>query len=372
MKMQGEEEEYKHNVWETYRKEWATANREKQIILNKRMRRWQELMRNGWTAQRAYYKATQEESDYGLMKAKTAKPPSSSLWSWMRKIPSIILISALVVVIFYGVFVNREIDTLKTELDSVQSELAPTQLELSSTKQILASTQTELASTQTELDSTQVELDSTQTKLDSTQTRLSSTKQKLSSVQQDLTNLQATLSETEQQLAIAQETLGGLGISLSVSKECEDNVDLIDNPTAINPTWSQLMAFLSQDQTETHEYILNEYDCSQFSRDVHNNAEEKGIRAAVVHAWFRNEEVGHALNAFLTTDYGLVYVDCTGAPDKIARVKAGKEYREVELYKITRSNIRNDFWWDNLSSSSYVTLVSTGRHHITSDIKIYW
>ena len=131
------------------------------------------------------------------------------------------------------------------------------------------------------------------------------------------------------------------------------------------------MAFLSQDHTEKHTYIIDVYDCSQFSRDVHNNAEAAGIRAAVVHVDFKNERIGHALNAFLTSDYGLVYVDCTEAPDRIARVKAGKEYRSVELYRITGTNIRNDYWWDTLSSY-YVLDSSIWSYNVTSSIVIYW
>ena len=55
------ETEYRHGVWEIYRREWAAANREKRLELNKRMLRWQELMTNGWTASQAYRKTIEEE-----------------------------------------------------------------------------------------------------------------------------------------------------------------------------------------------------------------------------------------------------------------------------------------------------------------------
>ena len=347
MESKDKEKEYEHNVWEIYRREWATASSEKKVELNKRIRRWQELMKNGLPASQAYYRAMQEESDkppintaieeesdYRVVEEGSDKPPRYSLWSWMRKVPSVVLILALVASIVYGFVITRDRDTLNTELERVQSALVTTQSELSSTNQTL------------------------------------------SSVQQDLTNLQATLSRIQQQLAVAQETLGGLGITLYTSKECYD-VTLIDNPTATNPSWSQLMTFLSQDQTEQHTYTLGVYDCSQFSRDVHNNAEVAGIRAAEVGIWFSNKDDGHALNAFLTTDYGLVYVDCTGAPDTIAHVKTGKEYRAVEIDKVTGINVRNDYWWDTLSPYVYY-YISSGfflfreGHAVTSYIEIYW
>jgi len=145
------------------------------------------------------------------------------------------------------------------------------------------------------------------------------------------------------------------------------------------------MAFLSQDQTEKHLYIKDVYDCSQFSRDVHNNAEAAGIRAAEVHVKFKYEDVGHALNAFITTDRGLVYVDCTGATeikafliafyeqfyglsielDNIAYVKAGKEYGVVSIDRATSPEYsyyeqigKTLSWWEPLG--------------IVKSIKIYW
>ena len=61
--VESQEVEYKRSVWEIYRKEWETASPEKQAELNKRMLRWQELMKKGWTASQAYIRAMEEESD---------------------------------------------------------------------------------------------------------------------------------------------------------------------------------------------------------------------------------------------------------------------------------------------------------------------
>lgn len=82
---------------------------------------------------------------------------------------------------------------------------------------------------------------------------------------------------------------------------------------------------------------------------------------------------------FLTTDYGLVYVDCTDGPDTIARVKTGKVYRSVEINRVTGTNARNDSWWDALETCYYIVSrssynLSSGRwsEAVTSSIKIYW
>lgn len=229
---------------------------------------------------------------------------------------------------------------------------------------------TKLTATEADLTQAKMDLSDAQAKLTQTQADLSDTQARLGQTQADLATAQAALSGTQQQLVVAQETLAGLGITLSASKECYD-VTLVDNPGATNPTWGQLMTFLFQDQTETHTYIKDVYDCSQFSRDVHNNAEAAGIRAAEVAVQFKNEIAGHALNAFLTTDYGLVYIDCTQRPDTIARVEAGKRYRAVKLDRIAGANIRNDSWWDALSSYYYMPS-RTGGELVTSSIRIYW
>ncbi|MBI2287404.1 MAG: hypothetical protein HYU83_00115 [Chloroflexi bacterium] len=66
---------------------------------------------------------------------------------------------------------------------------------------------------------------------------------------------------------------------------------------------------------------------------LHNNAEAVGIRAAVVGVFFEGETIGHGLNAFKTTDRGLVYVETQS--DYIAYVTKGKEYGSISLVQNT-------------------------------------
>jgi len=214
------EKEYEHNVWEIYRREWETASPEKLIELNERMRRWQELMKNGLSASQAYIrvmqeepdkspldKAIEEESDYRVVEKPSGKRPAIPSAFWMRKAPLVFLGLALVAAIVYCVVITGDRNALNTELKSVQSTLTSTQAQLSSTQgQLnsanvsLASSQAELGSTKQTLASTQSELSSTKQTLTSTQAELSSTQQTLASAQQASANLQATLSRTQQQL----------------------------------------------------------------------------------------------------------------------------------------------------------------------------
>lgn len=89
-------------------------------------------------------------------------------------------------------------------------------------------------------------------------------------------------------------------------------VSLVNNPDAKDVSFAELKSFILEDDTNEHKYIVGVRNCVDFAEMLHNNAEEAGIRAAFVGINFAVKKIGHAINAFQTTDMGLVYVDCTG------------------------------------------------------------
>jgi len=89
-------------------------------------------------------------------------------------------------------------------------------------------------------------------------------------------------------------------------------VVLENNPNAKDPTWDQVISFLKTDNTDEMEYVASDFMCGSFAQEVHNNAEKAGIRAAFVGIDLTGERIGHAVNAFNTTDRGVVYTDSTG------------------------------------------------------------
>jgi hypothetical protein len=91
-----------------------------------------------------------------------------------------------------------------------------------------------------------------------------------------------------------------------------DRVRLVNNGTATDPTWQQLESFLIADKTDEKAYVTGTFMCGAFAEEVYNNAEAAGIKAAWVSLSLEGESEGHALNAFYTTDRGLVYIDCSG------------------------------------------------------------
>jgi len=118
-----------------------------------------------------------------------------------------------------------------------------------------------------------------------------------------------------------------------------------ERPGLTNPSWEELKTFLLEDKTDQYNYSYPTFVCADFASTLQSNAENAGFRCAIVNVqlngypdWFNYgipSNTGHALNAFDTTDRGLVYIDCTGLPsgyngpnncDKTVDAKIGTEY----------------------------------------------
>ena len=162
------------------------------------------------------------------------------------------------------------------------------------------------------------------------------------------------------------ETLGGDGCY----DDTGDFIVLINNKNATNPTYTQLVSFLKSDRTDEYPYtstnnapnnyygtakshvdlnrIQNIIDgtaqpdnpdvCSDFAERMHNDAEMDGISCAYVSV---DLSTGlHALDAFQTTDKGLIYVDDTGAVPgngisrcvKTVSITVGQNFQPVSLF----------------------------------------
>jgi hypothetical protein len=133
-------------------------------------------------------------------------------------------------------------------------------------------------------------------------------------------------------------------------------VVLINNKDAADPTFSQLVTFLQQDNTDQFPYQLQlnpnnvYYDkaenlvdikriqsiidntsqpfppliCADFAERLHNDAEIAGIRAGYVTVDFAGQPIGHALAVFNTTDRGIVYIDDTGVDKQLSDFALGQ------------------------------------------------
>ncbi len=145
-------------------------------------------------------------------------------------------------------------------------------------------------------------------------------------------------------------------------------ITLVNNESAVDPTYKQLVEFIKEDKTNEIPYNNTSFVCSDAAERVHNNAEAIGFRCAWVYIDFINERatrnpvtnalvVGHACNLFNTTDKGLVAIDCTGGSfptyaaasidlsvwdDEVSLVKNG-EYIPRLLYSFPGSDKLKEF-----------------------------
>jgi hypothetical protein len=102
-------------------------------------------------------------------------------------------------------------------------------------------------------------------------------------------------------------------------------VVLTENSSARNVTYSRLREFLSSDHTEDHDYVMPNYTCSDFARQLHDRAESAGIVCGYVSVVFE-DATRHAIVVFNTTDRGTVYIDETKKSDAEVHLVADEPY----------------------------------------------
>lgn len=184
-------------------------------------------------------------------------------------------------------------------------------------------------------------------------------------LQKENESLKVEVKQLQKELNLYKETFGDIhdGIEIPYYRMDEFGkkilpMGVINNLNAVNPTWGQLIVFLGEDRTERIRYWekpgfppmsdgkpcecegdcnYGMFVCSDFAIRLHDNAEAKGIRAAVVIVSLEGKDEPHALNAFMTTDRGLVYIDCSGdevceGMDKVEYIKMGNDIGAIELW----------------------------------------
>ncbi len=143
-------------------------------------------------------------------------------------------------------------------------------------------------------------------------------------------------------------------------------ITLHNNRDATNPSWAELKAFLANDKTDKQLYNYSTFVCGDFAEMLHNNAEASGISAAFVTVIlgpcsYYSTSGGHALNAFQTTDKGLVYIDCTsslsanqgGNADKTVDVQVGKQYIPESIFPEPGWSVM----WENMGVVEEIEIV---------------
>jgi len=247
---------------------------------------------------------------------------------WRYLVP-LLMLSLLLIATIVGFFMYylQSSATTSRDQDNIQS--------LQSQKSQLDS---QLALLKPQVDSLNNQIPPLKDQITSLSKQLSDARGQMGSAQSTITGLQSTVSQLQAELKLYHDT--GITVSSGVQplyRTAHGPVSITNNVLAHNPTWSELKSFILADTTDSNYYDPLSYTCGDYAQDVHNHAEAAGIRAAYVEVdlTFQATLVYHALNAFVTTDQGLIYIDCTGIErgyagpsnnDKTVSVKPGTEY----------------------------------------------
>lgn len=91
-----------------------------------------------------------------------------------------------------------------------------------------------------------------------------------------------------------------------------------DNISAIDVSYDELLTFIKEDDTDRIELPEDALTrCERYAIHLHQNAERFGIRCGYTVIIFTNN-TGHAINAFHTTDKGIIYIDaCRPSKDAL-------------------------------------------------------
>jgi len=156
---------------------------------------------------------------------------------------------------------------------------------------------------------------------------------RLSNLNSTVTSLKRELSSLLSKNKELQTMITSLSKNYSeLQRKYESLLNATLRSTLKDPTWEELKRFLESDKTDELEYKPQEFDCTGFAITLRDNAWKWGLRCGFVEIGL-SSGVGHNLNAFKTTDRGLIFVDCLNG-DAIAYVQIGKPYGKIALKNV--------------------------------------
>lgn len=240
---------------------------------------------------------------------------------------------------------------MHSNLTATQSALSDAQYQLTFTEGTLSDTQIQLTTTQGQLTTVQTQLTSTHNQLTQSQTQLATTQGQLTQTQNQLTDANIKLSAITGLPSPIINIGTYLGGYKMVDGESRDIV-LIGNPNATNPTFDELITFLSNDNTHKQVFSSPSFVCSNFAEMLYYHAEKAGINAGYVNLRLDPDvssytsgcgySIGgfHACNVFNTTDRGLIFIDDTGTEvgdgePTIVDIAVGQLYQPISILSDT-------------------------------------
>lgn len=123
-----------------------------------------------------------------------------------------------------------------------------------------------------------------------------------------------------------------------------------------NPTYSEMNAFITSDNTDSNTYRFPDYVCENFAQDTRNNAIRSGIRCGIVTIeFYGGTEVtikgvtytnGHEIICFETMDRGLIFIE--PQHDQEVVLSKGVSFSTVNGFEPLANDVIDDYyvkWW---------------------------
>jgi hypothetical protein len=158
--------------------------------------------------------------------------------------------------------------------------------------------------------------------LDDTKSQLKSSKTELASIKDTLATTESNLATSKVSLNRLQASLGDLQYDFSNLKTNYDRMTEGFGYILRDPTYQEVKNFLISDNTNSHLYNTDTYNCANFSADVAANAAKMNIRCGFVNVSFIDG--AHAIVVFNTTDKGIIFVEPQS--DVEMNLQIGKKY----------------------------------------------
>ena len=158
--------------------------------------------------------------------------------------------------------------------------------------------------------------DSMFNEIQSIETELSNTNSKLIDKVQEITIQSYTISSLEDQIQT-------LELELEESNTELEQLKSGNKYEIHDPTYSEVVVFMSQDQTNTLPYDDEIFNCADYSSITNNNAENQGIRCCVISLYFHVS--AHQIIGFNTTDRGMIYYE-PQTDERVENLEMGKQY----------------------------------------------
>jgi len=249
----------------------------------------------------------------------------------------------------------------KSDFEALQADYELLQSENTSLEALVEQNSEDIEAKKEIIEEIQDELDSIQDELSSTQQELDSAEKQYRDALDEIESYEAEIGSYLEELQLYKDTFGS--VVQSGRQPYYQNIYLRNNRAATDPTFDEMENFLLDDKTDRNDYITDVYMCGDFANDVHNNAEQAGIRTGWVAIRLEAEDGSisyHACNVFKTTDIGLIFIDCTGS-------YAGER---SPSNSDTRVNVRLGIQYK--PRFMFASRWRAGSMGIIRDIEVYW